>query len=167
MSQNQPPAVKIHPAFLFRNQADTEYGNAVTGELQTLGFESEMADLADKMILELMTLFDDHEIELDFSQESLEELDLLADRVWPDPIEEDEVLDAIVANWGAYLARVITENLGGTFTFRKDIEHVSVFFPRTDLEAFPMHIVRKRFHLGAGESLGDFYQTLVDRLVEN
>ena len=164
MTQTEKNRVNRIPEFLFRTEADVAYGKAADGQAQILAFEREMAELSDKMILEVSALFDDHEIELDFSEESLDELDLLVDQQWPEPIEDAEVLDAVVANWGAYLGQMIIENLGGTWTFRKDLDHASVHFSRLDLEAFPLHVVRKRFQLGKGESLSGFYQALVDRL---
>lgn len=156
--------VKGLPELLYRTEATALYGQPASAQAQTLAFEREMAELCDKMILEVMALFDDLEMELDFSEESLDELDLLVDQQWPEPIEDAEVLDAIVANWGAYLGQLIIENLGGKWTFRQDLEHASVHFPRVDLEAFPLHVVRRRFQLGKGESLSGFYQALVDRL---
>ena len=164
MNQAENTQLKGIPEMLFRTEADAVYGPMATAQAQTLAFEREMAELSDKMIIEVMALFDDHEIELDFSEESLDELDLLVDQQWPQPIEDADVLDAIVANWGAYLGQMIIENLGGTWTFRKDLDHASVHFSRLNLEAFPLHVVRKRFQLGKGESLSGFYQALVDRL---
>lgn len=164
MNQTDKNRVNRIPDLLFRTEADALYGQAATGQAQVLAFEREMAELGDKMILEVMALFDDLEIELDFSEESLDELDLLIDQQWPEPIEDAEVLDAIVANWGAYLGQLILENLGGKWTFRQELDHASVHFPRMDLEAFPLHVVRKRFQLGKDESLSGFYQALVDRL---
>lgn len=164
MNQTDKNRVNGTPELLYRTEADALYGPAATAQAQQLAFEREMAELTDKMILEVMALFDDLEMELDFSEESLDELDLLIDQQWPEPIEDAEVLDAIVANWGAYLGQMILENLGGKWTFRKDLDHASVHFPRMDLEAFPLHVVRKRFQLGKGESLSGFYQALVDRL---
>jgi hypothetical protein len=164
MAQTEKTDPSKLPELLFRTEADALYGPAVTAQAQILAFDREMAELSDKMILEVMALFDDHEIELDFSEESLDELDLLVDQQWPNPIEEPEVLDAIVANWGAYLGQLILENLGGKWAFRKDLDHASIHFERLDLEAFPLHVVRKRFQLGKGESLSGYYQGLVDRL---
>ncbi len=164
MNQTDKNRVEQLPDLLMRTEATALYGQPAIAAAQTLAFEREMAELTDKMILEVMALFEDLEIELDFSEESLDELDLLIDQQWPAPLEEDEVLDAIVANWGAYLGQMIIENLGGSWTFRQDLDHASVHFSRMDLEAFPLHLVRRRFQLGRGESLSGFYQALVDRL---
>jgi hypothetical protein len=154
------------PEFLFRNEADVLYGDAVLGTPQNVTFERELSELADEMVTGVMAVFDDAGVLLDFSDESIEELDRLAAQLWPEPMEEEEALDAIVANWGAYLGQAIIENLGGEWTFRQDLEHASVHFPRTGMEAFPFHKVRKRLVLGAQESMGDFYEALVEELTE-
>lgn len=154
------------PEFLYKGEADAAYGPAVVAPAQLLVFEREMAEVSEKMILEVMALFDDHEIELDHSEESFEELDKLMDQNWPNPIEDEEVLEAIVANWGAYLGVSIVENIGGTWTFRKDLEHASIYFPRLDLEAFPLHVIKQRFQLGGRgqQTLATFYGALVAKL---
>lgn len=166
MSTTDSNRVNRIPEFLFKGEADVAYGQAVTAQIQLLAFEREMSELSDKMILEVTALFDDHEIELDHSEDSLDELDRLSDQLWSKPIEEEDVLDAIVANWGAYLAQTILENLGGTWVFRKDLDHASIYFPRLDLEVFPLHVVRKRFHLGGAgqQALAGFYDALVAKL---
>ena len=164
MTQTEKNRVNRHPEFLFRAEADALYGVAASGQAQVLAFEREMAELSDKMILEVSALFDDHEIELDFSEESLEELDKLISQVWSEPVEDAETLDAIVANWGAYLGEMIRENVGGSWTFRQDLDHASLHFSRDGLEAFPLHVVRKRFQLGQGETLAGFYAALLARL---
>jgi hypothetical protein len=155
------------PDFLFRAEADALYGAAVDAPASILAFEREMAELADKMVLEVTALFDEHELELDLSEESLEGLDRLVDQLWPEPIEDEEALDAIVANWGAYVGQTILEHLGGQWTFRQDLDHASLHFPRLGLEAFPLHVVRKRLVLGADESLAAFYEALVERLTSD
>lgn len=158
-------AIARLPEFLFQNEADALYGEAVPGQAENLAFERELAELSDKMILEVMALFDEEAIELDFSEESLEELDKLVSQVWGEvPPDDADVLDAIVANWGAYLGMVILQNLGGRWSFRKDLDHTSVHFPRTGMEVFPLHKVRKRFRLGADESFASFYEAIVAEL---
>lgn len=154
------------PEFLFRAEADALYGPPVEEASRRVVLERELAELSDKMILEVTTLFDDHPLELDLSEESLSELDGLVEILWPEPVEDPDALDAIVANWGAYLGETILNNLGGHWVFRQDLEHVSIHFPRTGLEAFPMHLVRKRLMLGEQESMAGFYDALVAKLVE-
>jgi hypothetical protein len=153
------------PEFLYRAEADALYGPAVEDSVRRLVLEREFAELSDKMVLELTTLFDDHPLDLDLSEDSLSDLDGLVETLWPEPIEDPEALDAIVANWGAYLGETILHNLGGQWTFRQDLDHVSVHFPRTGLEAFPLHLIRKRLTLGASESIAGFYEALVGKLV--
>ncbi|MEB3330396.1 MAG: hypothetical protein VKQ33_14320 [Candidatus Sericytochromatia bacterium] len=152
------------PDFLFRAEADALYGPPVEDRPRILAFEREMAELSEKMVLEVTALFEEHELELDLSEESLEDLDRLVDQLWPEPIEDEEALDAIVANWGAYLGQTVLEHLGGQWTFRQDLEHASLHFARLGLEAFPLHVVRKRLLLGAGHSLAGCYEALVERL---
>lgn len=154
------------PEFLYRNEADVLYGDAVVNTPQNVTFEREIAELADEMVTGVMAVFDDAGVLLDYSDESVAELDRLAAQLWPEAIEEEEVLDAIVANWGAYLGQAIIDNLGGEWTFRQDLEHASVHFPRTGMEAFPFHKVRKRLVLGPQESMADFYEALVEELTE-
>ncbi|HEY9721918.1 MAG TPA: hypothetical protein V6D47_07875 [Oscillatoriaceae cyanobacterium] len=152
------------PEFASRHEADALYGPAARDERHQLTFEREMAELGDKMIVEVMALFDDQGIDLDYSEESLVELEALIDELWHgEPIEE-EALEAIVANWGAYLGLTIQQNIGGEWTFRKDLEHASIFFPRTGMEAFPMHKVRRRLVLGPQESLVNYYEGLIEEL---
>ena len=158
-------AIARLPEMLFRNEADVLFGAPVTSQAENLAFEREMAELTDKMVLEVGAMFDEDPIDLDFSQESLEELDKLVTQVWGEtPPEDIDALDAIVANWGAYLGQLIIENMGGQWQFRKDLDHASVFFPRTQMEVFPLHKVRKRFRLGAEESLETFYEAIIDEL---
>jgi hypothetical protein len=154
------------PEFLFRNEADVLYGDAVTGTPKNLTFERELAELSDEMVTGVMAVFDDAGVLLDYSEDSVEELDRLAAQLWPEPLEEEETLDALVSNWGAYLGQAIIENLGGEWTFRQDLEHASVHFPRTGMEAFPFHKVRKRLVLGAEESMYDFYEAIVEELTQ-
>jgi hypothetical protein len=155
------------PEFLYKNEADILYGDAVIDKEKNLVFDREMAELSDEMVSGIMNVFDDAGVLMDQSDESIEDLDRLAAQLWPEPMEEEEALDAIVASWGAYIGEVIRENLGGNWLFRKDLEHASVHFPRTDLEVFPFHKDRKRLVLGAEESLSDFYEALVEELTED
>lgn len=152
------------PEFLYRNEADVLYGDAVLNTPQNVTFEREIAELSDEMVTGVTALFDDAGVLLDYSEDSVEELDRLAAQLWPEPIEEEETLDAIVANWGAYLGQAIIENMGGEWTFRQDLDHASVHFPRTGMEAFPFHKVRKRLVLGTRESMMDFYEAIVEEL---
>lgn len=153
------------PEVLYSNEADALYGQALGGLAENLAFEREMAELTDKMVLEVGAMFDEDNIELDFSEDSLDQLDRLVSQVWGDDKPEDvEVLDAIVANWGAYLGQAIMHNLGGRWQFRKELDHASVLFPRTGMEVFPMHKVRKRFRLGESESIATFYEAIVEEL---
>jgi hypothetical protein len=152
------------PLMLVAAEADTLYGRPAQNSAKQLVFEREMAELADKMVFELLLAFDDQEIELDFSPESLEEIDRLADLTYPEPIEEDEALEALVSNWGAYLGITIIEQLGGAWVFRRELEHTAIHFPRLTLESYPMHVVRRRLMLGKGETLAGFYDELVNAL---
>ena len=170
----KPDPAKL-PEFMTRVDADAAFGApAAAGTAARITFEREMADLCDKMTTELMAVFDDTHIELDFSDESLEALDDLADQLWPEPVDAEaedadpEALDAVVANWGAYLGLTIRENIGGEWTFRQDLEHASLHFPRLDIEAFPMHAMRRRLALGPGlgSRLSTFYERLVAGLLE-
>lgn len=147
-------------------EADARFGVAVADRHALISFDREMAELGDKMVTEVMAVFDDTGVDMDYSEESLEELDALIDELWPDPIDEDETLDAIVANWGAYYGLTILQNLGGEWRFRKDLDHASVRFPRTGEEIFPLHLVRKRLLFGHQHSLYTFYSDLVESLLE-
>jgi hypothetical protein len=158
-------AIARTPEILYQNEADALYGPPVTREAETIAFEREMSELGDKMVLEIGALFDEDNIELDFTDESLEELDKLVSQVWYEgPPDDPDVLDAIVANWGAYLGQTILTNLGGNWHFRKDLDHASIIFPRTTMEVFPMHKLRKRFRLGMDHSIFDFYEAIVEEL---
>ena len=154
------------PSFLYKVEADVAFGPSVGDAKQLISFEREMNELSDKMILEVTALFDDHEIELDHSEDSLDELDQLLDQNWPEAVEDEEVLEAIVANWGAYLGAMILENVGGKWSFRQDLEHASIYFERLNLEAFPMHVIRKRFQFGGRgqRTMATFYGELVAKL---
>lgn len=153
------------PERLSVSEADAQYGPAVTEGAALLAFNREMAELGDKMVAEVMAVFDDTGIDLDYTEESLEELDDLIDMIWADsPITEEEAVEAVVANWGAYFGLTILHNLGGEWVFRKDLEHTAVRFPRLSLEIFPLHKVKKRMMLGKEEHLYNFYERLVDEL---
>lgn len=161
-------AIARLPEMLYENEADALYGPYVRSQAENLSFEREMAELSDKMTLEVMAMFDEEGIDLDFSEESLTELDLLITQVWGEvPPDDSDVLNAIAANWGAYLGGVILNNVGGNWRFRSDLEHVSVFFPRTGMEVFPLHKVRKRFRLGENESLARYYEAIVEELTND
>lgn len=69
-----------------------------------------------------------------------------------------------MANWGAYLGQSILSSVGGSWRFRRDIEHVSIYFPRNQMEVFPLHKVRKRFRLGEAESLSIFFEAIIEEL---
>lgn len=159
--------VALLPDTLPTAEADERFGVAVSERNALISFDREMAELGDKMVTEVMAVFDDTGVDMDYSEESLSELDALIDELWPEPIEEDEALDAIVANWGAYFGLTILQNLGGEWRFRKDLDHAAVRFPRTGDEVFPLHLVRKRLLLGRQHSLYDFYSELVETLVES
>lgn len=152
------------PDFLMAEEADGRYGPALVGERQTISLDREMHELRDKMVLEIETLFDVH---LDDSPESIETLEEVLHQAWPDPVEDEDALEAIVSNWGAFLSRVILETLGGEWAFRDDLEQVSIRFPRTGLETFPLHRVRRRFLLGPGYSLLAYYEELVSELTRD
>lgn len=146
-------------------EADARYGLAVAEPVRLMAFDREMAELAEKMIGEVMAVFDDTGIDLDYTEESLGELDDLIQAIWKDePIEEDEALDAIVSNWGAYFAQVIRQHVGGEWIFRQDLEHASIRFARAGFEIFPLHKLRRRLVLGEGESLTTYYERLLEDL---
>jgi hypothetical protein len=155
------------PDTLETAEADRRFGLAVTERNAIISFDREMAELGDKMTAEVMAVFDDTGVDMDYSELSLEELDALIDELWPEPIEDPESLDAIVANWGAYYGLTILQNLGGEWSFRKDLDHASVRFSRLKLEVFPLHLVRKRLLFGHKHSLYAFYENLVETLVEH
>ncbi len=158
-------AIAKLPELLFGNEADLLFGNAIQGIAECLAFEREMAELTDKMVLEVSAMFDEENIDLDLGEDSLEALDALVTQVWGEaPPDDPDALDAIVANWGAYLGQTILHNVGGQWHFRSDLDHASVYFPRTQMEVFPLHKVRKRFRLGENESLAEFYEAIVHEL---
>ncbi len=156
------PVERAEEALLSRAEADARYGTASAEG--PISFAREMAELSDKMVAEVMAHFNDHGIDLDYTEESLEDLDRLVSETWPEPIEDKETLEAIVSNWGAYLAQTILENVGGRWAVRSDLEHVSLRFERANLEAFPLHAVRRRFLLGQDAAISTFYEHLIERL---
>ncbi|MDB5096881.1 MAG: hypothetical protein JWM80_1302 [Cyanobacteria bacterium RYN_339] len=158
-------AIARLPEILFEGEADALYGPVAKGDVENLSFDREMAELVDKMIMEVSAMFDEEVVDLDFSQESLEDLDRLVTQVWGrTPPEEQDVLDAISTNWGAYLGAALIHNVGGHWQFRTDLDHACVFFPRTGMAVFPMHKLRKRFRLGENESIHDFYEAIIEEL---
>lgn len=157
-------AIAQLPILVPTREADRLYGPPAQGQGPTMALERELIELSEKAILELMALFGDDLLQLDLSQESLEEMDRLAATAFEPPPEEQEVLDAMTANWGAYVGRVMQENLGGTWRFRGELEHTSLHFPRVDLELFPMHMARRRIRLGMGDSLGGVYEATLGAL---
>lgn len=160
-------AIAQLPILVASREAERLYGPPALGLGPNLALERELIELSEKAIMELMALFGDEQLQLDLSQESLEDLDRLASTAFEPPPDEQDVLDAMTANWGAYVGRVLHEQLGGQWRFRGDLDHASLHFPRLDVEAFPFHVARRRIRLGMGDSLGGFYEATVGALTED
>jgi hypothetical protein len=154
------------PVELSSADADQLYGSHSLDVLRGHQLARELEELSEKMIQEVMVTFEEERVELDFSLESLEELDTLITQHWPEPIEDEDALSAIVANWGAYLTLLIFQNVGGQLRFRRELDHVSVYFERLDWEVFPFHRVRLRFSGHLEHTMSDYYIELVERLTK-
>ncbi|GEM_PF-6616874 len=152
------------PVELSSTDADRLYGSHGLDVLRCQQLTRELEELSEKMIQEVMITFEEEGVELDFSLESLEELDALITQHWPEPIEDEDALSAIVANWGAYLTLLILQNVGGQLRFRRELEHVSIHFERLDWEVLPLHRVRLRFSGHTDHTLTDYYIGIVEHL---
>lgn len=75
-------AIAQLPELLYLDEANALYGLPVEGEAENKALEREMADLTDKMLLEVGAMFEDDFIELDMTADSLDDLDRLVSQVW-------------------------------------------------------------------------------------
>lgn len=101
------------------------------------------------------------EVHLDFSEGSVAVLDKLVTEDWDRPPEK---LEFVVTEFGAYLAEVFHLNLGGQYSPRRNLLHLSIKYSMKDVEVFPFHKVHKRFTQGEPDSLAFFYKALKSEL---
>lgn len=149
-------------------EVERRYGHMLTDPVKIEFIGGEVEDLAERFAGQ-----QDPDIvsDIDFTDESLERIDALLNQWLLDQDEEEvdeagnpEVLEPVIIDVGSYLARVIHENLGGQWRFRRELVNTSLYFGRLGLECFPYHQVMKRIALGPDESLSQFYENLVNCL---
>lgn len=106
------------------------------------------------------------EVPLREEEQDFEILDLLIANGWQEHALSEEELAAIAQSWGAYIGKVVIDLLGGDWVLRADPLHLSIRFPRTATQFFPVHAVLRRFALGEDATLASAYDALVTSLAD-
>jgi hypothetical protein len=78
-------------------------------------------------------------------------------------------INLFVRDFGSLFTAGIRATLGGTLVFRSetDLSHLSVWWARARLEAFPFHKVYKRLYTREGESLVYLVKTIGRRVSQD
>ena len=141
------------------------FGSFVTDAIERLRLVEEMEHLVEGTVNRME---EGMSAALDFTDESLEELDEIIGTGFSMALDENtamvDVVDDLVMDLGAYLGLLIVENLGGEWRFRSELWHASIFFPRVGAECYPFHRVARRLVVGTEDSLAQFYTGLIDVL---
>lgn len=142
--------------------AKAAYGDHVVGESE----RSRLVLMVEELVSRALARLEEGVVaELDESDDSLNWLDGMIDAGFSEAdLPPETILEALVTDWGSYLGQVVIHNLGGEWRFRDPLWHSSIHFPSVGAECFPFHRVAKRLLLGPSESLGLYYQALVDLL---
>lgn len=120
-----------------------------------------MQDYAEQAVLLARQL----QVELDYSEQSLEQVDRLLER-WHEQRESEPQLDEMSRIWGGYLGEVVRRRFGGEWTIEK---YPAGDFPIVTLNVngarlFPAMKIHKRLTNGAIDNLLPFYQNVRARL---
>ncbi|MEQ8820161.1 MAG: hypothetical protein RLY93_07925 [Sumerlaeia bacterium] len=96
-------------------------------------------------------------VELDYSRESLVELDRIISEMWPE--KPPAMLEQMILGMGAYLGETMVRNLGGQWVYEQDYGFVIVLKGQEgeEMKSLPMNRVHKRFVNGMEDSLSFFY----------
>lgn len=145
-----------------RRVAKAAYGDPVADPIERDRLEM----LVDELVQNSLSRLEEGVVaELDYTEESLAWLDGMIDSGFAETDKPvDGVLEALVMDWGSYLGQMLIDSLGGEWYFREPLWHSSIHFASAGVECFPYHRVAKRFLQGPSESLGLYYQALVDLL---
>lgn len=105
------------------------------------------------------------QIELDYSEQSLEQVDRLLER-WHEQRESEPQLDEMARIWGGYLGEVVRRRFGGEWTIEK---YPAGDFPIVTLNVngarlFPAMKIHKRLTNGAIDNVVPFYKNVRARL---
>lgn len=106
---------------------------------------------ADECVKRFKDVFD---IQLDFSEESLQRLDKLISEIDKPPTN----LNLVVTELGSYLGEMLVRNLHGRWIVYETLFHSAIALDKEGETTFyPFHKVYKRFTKGSEESLWYFY----------
>lgn len=143
-------------------ESENLYGDYITNQIEHLSLEMKMEEVSEKVISRIdETIVAD----FDYSDESLDSIENIVSEGFLETEQlEEELLDDLIMDLGAYLGLTIIKNLGGIWRFRKNYLHSSIYFPAINAECFPFHRVTRRLLKGRAESLSDFYLSLIQVL---
>lgn len=77
-------------------------------------------------------------------------------------------VNLFAGDFGSVLANAIRQTLCGDFVFRSsaDLSHLSIWWPKRGIEAFPVHKIYKRLLSADGESISFFAERLAELVAE-
>jgi hypothetical protein len=149
-----------------KKEVDILYGSSIEDNLKIAKNEIYMEELSDKVVLKI-----DESIvaNFDLSEDSIDYLEKIIDDGFKNNQEkiDNDLLEELVINIGAYLGTAIINNLAGHWKFRNNIINSSIYFPSINGECFPFHKVLKRLIYGKSESISNFYSSIIDFLGVN
>jgi hypothetical protein len=130
---------------------DQIFGKRLTGR-EASRVIKDIQVVADESVKRFSEIF---EIKLDFSEESLAELEKRLSQMKSSPTN----LELVVTDLGCYLGEMLIRNLGGHWIIYKDLFHSAVAFgEEQSIWYHPFHKVQKRLIGGEEDSLLYFYQ---------
>jgi hypothetical protein len=164
-------AVFLLPRFLNRFRTGVEQGiGSVTSSEQRPPqrrssaspeeFLRRIPDIADQHVETVRNIFGE---ELDYSEESIAQLDKIIQKGWPD--RPPAMLEPTVVTFGAYLGETIRRNIGGEWGFAES-EGYYLDGVGEKAKIFPFAKVTKRFKNGEEDSLEFYYKAIKHTLEE-
>ena len=139
------------------------YGDYVRDPREHLSLELKIEQISEEVVSRI-----DNNIvaDFDYSDQSLESIENMIEEGFQDAEDDfdDDLIEEMVMDLGSYLGLTLINSLGGRWHFRADFINSSIYFPSVEAECFPFHRVAKRLVYGKGDSLPDFYLSLLEVL---
>jgi hypothetical protein len=132
---------------------DQYFGERISGS-EASDAIADFQEIAEECVLRFAEVFG---IALDFSEESLSNLEDLLSRMDSPPTQ----MSLMVSDLGCYLGEMLIRNLGGHWIVYRELFHSAVSFGEESDWYFPFHKVYKRISSGdEADSLEYFYRSV-------
>lgn len=135
----------------------TGFGDPLAAaEKQQSGFQ-QTENRARKRVLEVFNL------DLSEAKEFPGSLEAIIAQMWSEGWQpEPGDINLFATDFGCLLTGALRQTLGGQLVFRSptDLSHLSMWWPKSSVEAFPFHKTYKRLQVAEGDSIAFFARSL-------